>query len=63
MAENELSIEDLAFTAGYWTEGVVRGTIIALPAVIVLTISVSLIYLMMGKTLGFSRTDMGPRRG
>ena len=63
MAENELSVENLAYTAGYWTEGVVRGTIIALPAVIVLTLSISLIYLMMGKTLSLSRTDMSPRRG
>jgi hypothetical protein len=63
MAENEFSVENLAYTAGYWTEGVVRGTIIALPAVIVLTLSLSLIYLMMGKTLSLSRTDMSPRRG
>lgn len=63
MAENELGVTDLAYTAGYWTEGVVRGTIIALPAVIVLALSISLIYLMLGKTVGMARTDISARRG
>ena len=63
MAENELGLTDYAFTAGYWTEAVVRGTLIFLPAAVVFALAVSLVYLLLGNTLQFSRTDIVvPRR-
>tara|TARA_A200000159_G_C7217999_1_gene294893 strand:+ start:256 stop:444 length:189 start_codon:yes stop_codon:yes gene_type:complete len=60
---DDYTVQDVAYTTGYWTEAVVRGTILALPAIIVFTLAVMLMYLMMGKTLGLSRTDMSPVRG
>ena len=60
---DDYSVEDVAYVTGYYTEAVVRATLLALPAIVVFTIGVSIMYLIMGKTLGFSRSDMSPVRG
>jgi len=51
MAEDDMSIQEMAFTAGYWTEGVVRGTLGFLPALVVFSVSAGVCYLVIGSVI------------
>jgi hypothetical protein len=60
---DDYTVQDVAYVTGYWTESIVRATILALPPILVFTLAVMLMYLMMGTTLGLSRRDLSPVRG
>lgn len=53
MAENDLMqhVEDYAVMAGYWGEGIVRGTMLTLPFAVLAAAALALIYLVMGSIL------------
>lgn len=53
MAENDLiqHIEDYAVMAGYWGEGIGRGTLLILPFSVLAALALALIYLVMGSIL------------
>lgn len=44
-------IEDYAVMAGYWGEGIGRGTLLILPFAVLAALSLALIYLVMGSIL------------
>lgn len=53
MAQNDLiqHVEDYAVMAGYWGEGIGRGTLLTLPFSVLAASALALIFLVMGSIL------------